>query len=94
MILSVCCCNAFLRAQGAKLHADMLITAQDPKVEAVALHVGRVNGPGKRLYEGHGYTAVDEDSEWKELLGMNSRTSELQLMVKRIRSPGEVEEAY
>lgn len=58
---------------------------QDPKVEAVALHVGNVNGAGRKLYQEHGYTAVDESSEWKDLLGLNGRSSDLMLMVKRIR---------
>lgn len=61
---------------------------QDPKVEAVALHVGNVNGAGQRLYEAQGYTAVDELSEWKELLGLNGRNSDLVLMIKRIRAQG------
>jgi hypothetical protein len=54
-------------------------------VEAVALHVGNVNGAGQKLYEAHGYTAVDSSSEWKALLGLNGHNSDLTLMVKRVR---------
>lgn len=57
----------------------------DPKVEAVALHVNSVNGAGRKLYEACGYEGVDESSEWKELLGRNGHNSELLLMIKRVR---------
>lgn len=54
-------------------------------MEAVALHVGHVNGAGQKLYEAQGYTVVSQSSEWKELLGMNGHHSDMLLMVKRIR---------
>ena len=70
-----------------RLSAQLMLgcVTQDPKVEAVALHVGHVNGAGQKLYESHGYTAVSKTSEWKDLLGINGHNSDLLLMVKRIR---------